>query len=244
MRIKAVVRYKGSHYHGWQKQVGDKTIQGEIEEVLSKILDKETCIFASGRTDAGVHALGQVFHFNINKEDLNLDRLKYSMNMMLSDDIEILSLEKVDDKFHARFQVKVKTYMYKILLSSKDPFLYEGMYVCPYPLDVNLLKEALNKFVGKHDFRSLTSKEEDDEQDFIREIYNIDFKDESNQIEITFVGNGFMRYMIRYMVGVALAVAEHKENISFIDEILDKKERHIVSYKAPAEGLYLIKVEY
>ena len=244
MRVKAIVKYKGTNYHGWQKQIGDRTIQGVIEEVLSKVLDTNISIYASGRTDAGVHALGQVFHFNTHKKDLDLDRLRYSLNMLLDSDINIISLEEVDKDFHARFQVKSKTYEYRITLKSKDPFKYQSSYVCPYPMNVSLFKQSLMKFIGKHDFRNLTSKESDDEQDFNREIYNISFKKYKDDITITFNGNGFMRYMIRYIVGVSLAIAEGKEDISYIDTILDNKERQIVSYKAPAEGLYLIKVEY
>ena len=244
MRIKGIVRYKGTNYHGWQKQVGDKTIEGAIEDALSKILDNPTCIYASGRTDAGVHALGQVFHFNTHKKDLDLSRLRYSLNMILDPDIEILSLEEVDKSFHARFLVKKKKYEYRISLESKNPFLYELAYVCPYPINVSLLKKSILKFVGKHDFRNLTSKEIDDEQDFNREIYSIEFKKYKNNITISFIGNGFMRFMIRYMVGVSLAIAMGKEDISYIDTVLDNKDRKIVSYKAPAEGLYLVEVYY
>ena len=243
MRIKCVCRYNGKNYHGWQKQVGDITIEGVIEEKLSQVLNEDIHIYASGRTDAGVHALGQVFHFIVHKDELDLDKLRYSINLMLPEDIEILSMEQVDDKFHARFDVKVKTYEYKILLSSKDPFHYESHYVCPYPIDIDLFKKALFMFEGSHDFRSLTSKEED-EREFVREIYKIEFKQVDNEISILFTGNGFMRYMIRYMVGVALAISMHKEDISYIRTILDNKERNIVSYKAPAEGLYLVSVEY
>lgn len=244
MRVKAIVKYKGTNYHGWQKQIGDRTIQGEIEEVLSKVLDTNISIYASGRTDAGVHALGQVFHFDTLKEDIDLNRLRYSINMMLDNDIEILSLERVSDNFHSRYDVKVKKYEYKIKLKSKDPFNYQTSYICPYPLDINLFETSIKKFIGKHDFRNLTSKEIDDEQDFIREIYSIDFNIDKEDISIIFTGNGFMRYMIRYMVGVALAISMKKEDITYIDEILDNKDRKIISYKAPAEGLYLVEVTY
>ena len=111
-------------------------------------------------------------------------------------------------------------------------------------MDIPLLKESLKKFIGKHDFRNLTSKEIDEEDDFIREIYSIDIKEDNNQISIFFRGNGFMRYMIRFMVGVGLAIAEHKEDISYIDTILDNKERNIISYKTPPNGLYLLEVKY
>lgn len=244
MRVKAIVSYKGNNYHGWQKQVGDKTIEGAIEDVLSKVLDTPINIYASGRTDAGVHALGQVFHFDVDKDNLDLNRLLYSINMMLDDDIKILSLNEADSNFHSRYSAKEKIYEYRIILDNKDPFNYETSYVCPYPLDINLLKESLKKFIGKHDFRNLTSKEIDEEDDFIREIYSINIKEDNNQISIFFRGNGFMRYMIRFMVGVGLSIAEHKEDISYIDTILDNKERNIISYKAPPNGLYLVEVVY
>lgn len=242
MRIKGIVSYKGNNYHGWQKQIGDNSIEEEIEKVLSKVLDEPINIYASGRTDAKVHAYGQVFHFDTNKEP-DLSKLTYSINMMLNDDIKIISLEKVDDNFHARYSAKAKIYEYKILLGSKDPFNYDTHYLCPYPIDIDLLKESLKKFIGVHDFRNLSSKEED-EDDFVREIYSIDIDHSNDEINIIFKGNGFMRYMIRYMVGVALAISYHKEDISYIDSLLDTKERKITSYKAPAEGLYLVKVEY
>lgn len=242
MRIKGIVSYKGNNYHGWQKQIGDNSIEEEIEKVLSKVLDEPINIYASGRTDAKVHAYGQVFHFDTNKEP-DLSKLTYSINMMLNDDIKIISLEKVDDTFHARYSAKAKIYEYKILLTSKDPFNYDTHYLCPYPIDIDLLKESLKKFIGIHNFRNLSSKEED-EDDFVREIYSIDINHNKEEINIIFKGNGFMRYMIRYMVGVALSISYHKEDISYIDSLLDTKERKITSYKASAEGLYLVKVEY
>lgn len=244
MRVKAIVKYRGTNYHGWQKQIGDNSVQVEIETVLSKVLDEPISIYASGRTDAGVHALGQAFHFDTTKDNQDLERLKYSINLMLSKDIQILSFEKVADDFHSRYQAKVKTYEYKIILSSKEPFAYDLAFVCPYQINFGLLKEAMNRFTGKHDFKNLTSKEIDDEQGFVREIFDIHCEQVKNEITIRFTGNGFMRYMIRYMVGVALAIAMGREELSYIDEILDVDERKIVSYKAPAEGLYLVSVEY
>ena len=244
MRIKGIVSYKGNNYHGWQKQVGDNSIEEEIEKVLSKVLDEPINIYASGRTDAGVHAYGQVFHFDTHKESVDLSRLTYSLNMMLNEDIKIISLEKVDDNFHARYSAKAKIYEYKILLRSKDPFNYETHYLCPYPIDIYLLKESLKKFIGVHDFRNLSSKEED-EDDFVREIYSIDINHNNDEINIIFKGNGFMRYMIRFIVGVSLAISQNKEDISYIDMILNEDNpRNITSYKAPAEGLYLVEVEY
>ena len=243
MRIKALLSYKGTNYFGYQKQVDKVTVQGVIEEKLSQVLNGEVSIYASGRTDAGVHASGQVFHFDVDKE-IDLGKLRYSLNKMLPNDIHIISLEYVDEDFHARFSLKDKNYIYKIIFKEKLPFEDELVYCCPFPTDVELFEKALMKFVGKHNFMDFTSKEEDEDM-FVREITDISFSNEGEVLLISITGDGFMRYMIRMMVGTALAIAMGKEKLDYIDEHLDsKKERNVVSYKAPAQGLYLNRVEY
>ena len=243
MKIKAIVSYNGKRYQGWQKQDNTLTVQGVIEETLSTYLNSETKIYGSGRTDTGVHAFGQVFHFETLK-DIDIDQMRYSLNRMLPDDIHIKSLEVVDNSFHARFSLKDKTYEYRISFKEKDPLERDNVYVCPFPTDIDTFKKCLLLFKGKHDFRNFTSKEED-EDNFIRDIYDISFSDEEDTLVITFKGNGFMRYMIRFIVGVSLAIAQGKENEAYINKYLDNKdERHIVSYKAIASGLTLKKVTY
>lgn len=242
MRIKCIVEYQGTNYYGWQKQVGQISIEEEIEKVLSQILNTTINIYASGRTDAGVHAKGQVFHFDIDK-NVDLNRLKYSANMMLPEDINILSMEEVENEFHARYAAKNKTYEYKILLKGKDPFNYKNAYLCPQELDIDLFENALKKFEGEHNFQNYTSKEED-EQNFIRNISEIEVNKDGDLLSIKLTGNGFMRYMVRYIIGVSLVIAAKKEPLSFVNETLDQDKRHIVSYKAPAEGLYLLNVQY
>ena len=243
MRILGVCSYKGTNYYGWQKQVGFVSVQSTIEEVLSKVYDSPISITGSGRTDAGVHALKQYFHFDSEKEK-DLKQLAYSLNKMLPDDIKILSFERVDDDFHARYNAKKKIYEYRIVLKNKDPFQDELAFVYPMELDFDLFKDALNKFVGKHNYQDFTSKEED-EGGFIREIYGINVDKNDNDIKVRFVGNGFMRYQIRNMIGAAINVANKKEDISFIDyHLKEDKNREIISYKAPANGLYLVDVLY
>ena len=242
-RIKAIVKYKGTAYYGWQKQVKEISVQQCIEDALNKILNLSISIYGSGRTDAGVHALGQVFHFDLGKE-VELDKLKYSLNCVLPHDISILSLENVDDEFHSRYSAVSKHYRYIISLNEKDPFKLETTYNCLFPTDENLFKKAIKKFEGKHNFKNFTSKEEDNDN-FIRNIYNIDVKIKGNDIIIDLYANGFMRYMIRYIVGTSLAVSWGKEPLSYIDKLLDNdSDRTIVSYKAPPQGLYLVEVLY
>ena len=243
MRLFACVSYKGTNYQGWQKQKSAPTVQSEIEKVLSKILNTEINIYASGRTDAGVHANHQYFHFDIDK-DVDIDRLMYSTNCLLPKDIKINSLKRVDDDFHARFSAKKKEYKYIVNLKGNNPFNYELNAEMYLDVDDNLLKESLNLFIGEHNFQDFTSKEEDD-NNFVRTIYSTSFTRSGDQLVVSFIGNGFMRYQIRDMVATALMVAANKETIDFInDHLKDKKERDIVSYKAPAEGLYLEEVYY
>lgn len=243
MRVLGVVSYKGTRFQGWQKQPTVITVQGEIEKTLSQVLNSEVTIFGSGRTDAGVHALAQTFTFDMSK-DIDLDKLCFSINRMIDKDIKILSFKQVDDDFHARFSAKSKTYLYKIRLGVKDPFENEYQYIYPFEFDFDLFSKALKQFEGKHCFKDFTSKEEDEDR-YVREIYKIVSKKQDNDITVEFTGNGFMRYQIRNMVGAALAVASKNEDLNFIpNHLKEEKNREICQYKAPPQGLYLVKVEY
>lgn len=245
MRLLCQVSYKGTHYQGWQKQKDAPTVQEEIEKVLSKILNSEIKIYASGRTDAGVHAQRQYFHFDIDKE-VDIDKLRYSFNCLLPEDIFINEIKVVDDDFHARYSAKSKTYTYIMRLDERNPFNYEFEASIPQPLKVNLLMSSLKQFEGCHDFRDFTSKEED-EDNFVRTIYSVEvsYIEQVKQFVVSFKGNGFMRYMVRNMVGTALAIAQGKEKEDYITYHFSKKDkREIVPYKAPPEGLFLVDVNY
>lgn len=242
MKIFAVVSYKGTNYQGWQKQTNAPSVQEEIEKALSRILNTEISISGSGRTDAGVHAKGQTFHFVIDKE-IDVEKLRYSVNCLLPKDIHIISMKVVDDDFHSRYNVKEKTYSYTISVGENNPFTNEFSFNYLKPLNIELLCEALKPFNGEHNFKDFTSKEED-EDGFIRWV-KIATEVKDNIVIIKFTGNGFMRYMIRFMVGAAIAVAEGKVDISFIENHLKPtKNREIIAYKAPSEGLVLESVKY
>lgn len=242
MKIFAIVEYLGTSYHGWQKQINANSVEEEIEKVLSQILNTEINIVGSGRTDAGVHAKGQTFHFEVNKE-VDLDKLKYASNMLLPSDIHIKEMKEIDNDFHARYSAKKKHYQYLINTGDKNPFIYGRTLYYPYPLNITKFIQCLDKFIGTHNYQDFTSKEED-EEGFIRTVYSIDVKQEEDYISVDLIGNGFMRYMIRDIIGTSLAIASDKEDITFIDNHLDSSKREIVSYKAGAEGLYLIDVIY
>ena len=245
MKILGICSYRGTNYYGWQKQIGFVSVQEKIEETLSKIYDSPISIQGSGRTDAGVHALKQYFHYVTNKEK-DLKQLTYALNKMLPDDIKIISLKVVNDDFHARYNATKKIYEYRLLLTNKDPFSYDLAYIYPMELDVPAFIDALNRFVGTHNFQDFTSKE-DDEGNFIRTVYDVEIIREKDKslLRVIFTGNGFMRYQIRNMIGAALSVASGKEKMSFIDKHLkNDKSREIIAYKAPASGLYLVDVIY
>ena len=244
MRILGKTSYNGTNYSGWQKQPDKRSIQETIEKELSRFFNRPITIYGAGRTDAGVHAFEQTFHFDVDETNVDLSRLIHSLNSMLPPDIKIEDMEEVDEDFHARYSAKEKIYGYSIVLDSKDVFLYQTMYVCPYELDTEVLEEALDHFKGKHNFKNFTSKEED-QDNFVREICNISFSEVDKIITIIFTGDGFMRYMIRFIVGTAIEVARGRMTFEQIDALLDEEsEREIVSFKAPACGLCLLEVKY
>ena len=244
MRLFAITSYKGTRYAGWQRQPNALSVQEVIETELSKFFNREITIYGAGRTDAGVSALAQTFHFDVDIDELNIDKLIYSLNKMLPDDIEIITIEEVDNDFHARYSATGKIYAYTIEFKAKDPFQYDRVYLYPKGFDKDLFEDALNKFVGVHNFKNFTSKEED-QDNFVREIYSITPGMDELSAVVVFHGSGFMRYMIRYIIGYCIDVASGKYDLETIDELLDENsERHIVSSKAPAIGLELVAVQY
>ena len=244
MRILGIVKYNGYHYQGWQRQPNALSIQEEIEKVLSQFFNQPITIYGAGRTDAQVHALRQHFHFDVNKEEIDFSRALYSLNMMLPEDIELISLKEVDDNFHARYDAKEKRYSYTIYKSNKNVFSYQLVSLIPEKLDTDLMSEALTHFIGEHCFKNFTSKKED-KDNFIRIINKATLEENEESIVINFQGNGFMQYQIRFMVGMLIEIGKHKREIDEIDYLLDEKsERNISSYKAPASGLYLVDVIY
>jgi len=245
MRYLATVSYKGTSFCGWQKQTISRlpSIEVTIEKVISRILNNETKIYGSGRTDAGVHALGQTFHFDTSKE-LNKYRFLHSLNELLPLDIRVLSIKPVDDDFHARFNAKAKTYIYKIRNNNvSSPFKSDLEYTLGQQLNVDKMVEASKLFEGEHNFKNFTSKEED-EQNFVRNISEISITRKEDQIVISMTGNGFMRYMVRMIVGNLIQVGLEKLTSEGIKKILEDPVRKPSSFKAPAYGLYLKEVFY
>lgn len=245
MRYFAVVSYRGTNYCGWQKQTVSKlpSIEETIESVLSRILNSEIKIYGSGRTDAGVHALGQTFHFDVDKE-VDTKKLMHSVNELLPKDIRILELKTVDEKFHSRFSAVAKTYIYKIRNAKTSSAFHSDLeWTLGQPLDIKKMREAAEVFKGEHNFQNFTSKEVD-EQKFSRNIGDICIFSENSEVEISLTGNGFMRYMVRMIVGNLVQVGLGKLAACDIRDALESPIRKPSSYKAPAYGLYLKEVKY
>lgn len=241
MRYLLTFSYDGTNYSGYQKQNGKKTIQSEIENVLSKINNQKIIISASGRTDAKVHALNQKAHFDVLKK-LNLDKLKHSMNSLLPDDIYIKKIKKVGNNFHARYNVIEKEYVYKINIGEYNPLEKNYVFQYNHELNINDMIKGLELFIGTHDFKSFSTDTLD--KDTVRTIYDAKLKLRKNIIEISFKGNGFLRYMVRNMVGILIEVGEGKRNYLDIKRVLECKDRREAGIKALPNGLYLKNVKY
>lgn len=241
-RYKAIVGYDGHLYAGWQRQNGKVTVQGAIEESLSRILNADTVIHASGRTDAGVHALGQVFHFDCGKE-LDLPKTLFSLNSLLPKDIRVSKLSKARSSFDARKSCTGKTYVYKINNGIPDPFFPHYVFQMNDPLDIALLQETADEFVGYHRFHNFTTKKTD-LHDYYRTIYSFEVTKKKGLIVLEIKGDGFMRHMVRLIIGTMIAVNLGKEDRDFIGKKLDTETRETTHHKVPGSGLYLMKVDY
>lgn len=242
MRIRLDISYDGHNFMGFQRQPDLRTVQGEIERILTKIFDKETVITASGRTDAGVHAFNQVITFEPSKE-IELNRLRYSLNCLLPNDIHVNEIREVDDNFHPRQSAVSKVYRYLINMGEANPFYENYRYELKRKLDIEKMKDASKLFVGTHDFKNFTTKKED-LKNFIRTINSLKIFQNGDEITIEITGDGFMRYMVRMIVGTLIMVGLNKETRDFIKQRLDSERHEVVIYKAPSNGLYLVKVNY
>lgn len=243
-RYKATIAYDGSGFSGFQIQPEGRTVQGEIEKVLKNMhKGEEIRITASGRTDAGVHARGQVFHFDSPLE-IPLASWEKALNAQLPKDIVVLNIEKVPSNFHARFDAIGKTYKYFVYTGNKrDPFRRNFMAHYPYAIQLEPIKQAIPFLIGTHDFTSFSSAKAEVENK-VRTIHSIDIEEKEDQIIFTFFGNGFLYNMVRIIVGTLMEVGAGKRNPDDINNILKAKDRQMAGKTAPPEGLYLWSVSY
>lgn len=243
MRYLIHFSYDGTNFNGFQKQPGCRCVESEFEKALFSINNhKETKIVGSGRTDRGVHANHQCAHFDLDI-DITLYKLKCALNSLLPPEIHVFKVENVDDNFHARFNAKRKTYKYIINCGEYNPIERNYVYQYCKKLDVEKMKKEIKSFIGKHNFKSFVS-EESKKDNYEREIYDAYIKEENNKVIFYFIGNGFMKYQVRNMVGVLFKVGKGKLNLGIVNEIFNNDElaKNVTTIKR--EGLYLENIEY
>ncbi len=241
--IKLIIAYDGTCYHGWQIQPNVETIQGTIERKLAQITGETVRLVASGRTDTGVHAMGQVAHF---KTHSSLDVLSFlrGLNSLLPEDIRVKDVEEVDEAFHARFSAKGKVYEYRIFNGElPSPFHRHFSWFVPGKLDLASMREAAMKLKGSHDFSSFCSTGSD-HLSHIREIYTIDVGIRRDLIIIGVEATAFLKQMVRNIVGTLVEVGRRKLTPSEFGDILEARDRRRAGIAAPAQGLFLVRVNY
>lgn len=240
MRYLINLSYDGSKFYGYQIQKNKTTVEGEIERVLSKLLNTKINSVGSSRTDRGVHSLNQYCHFDTDKK-LDLKKFIHAMNGLIDKSIYIKKIIKVSDDFHARYSVYKKEYIYKINLGEYNPIEKEYIYQYNKNIDKKLLDEFVCLMSGKHNFRSFTSDKES--SSYERDV-KISYKIQNKILYLKFESSGFLRYMIRNIVGLLLDISDGKKDILDIPKIFDSKDRCSCGKKADGVGLYLNKIEF
>ncbi len=250
MNFRLLIQYDGTDFHGWQVQENDRTIQGELERVIGMLADAKVSVNGSGRTDAGVHAEGQVANVHLPDGKFSPDKLKAAINGNLWRDIRIMKCESVPDEFHARFSAKRKTYIYRVVNAPvMSPFWRRFAHHEHKPLDVAKMNETARLFLGEHDWTAFSSARSDGETR-VRTI--LDFTVESRWderaqgalIEFRISATGFLRYMVRSIVGTMLEVGRGEKDSDTILTAIVTGDRSLAGKTASAQGLTLYRVDY
>lgn len=243
VRFRLDISYDGSNYSGWARQPDQNTIQGEIEAALAKIFASEIEVIAGGRTDAGVHALGQVAHFDI-PEKLEIENLAYKLNRILKAEVRINSATRAPKDFHARFSAKSRTYQYKLIDNNKvvPPLTRFDTASWYRKLDEKLMNKASKQLLGKRDFRAFCKANPD--LNTVRDLKVFSWRRSGELLVATVTANAFCYSMVRNLVGAAVCVGEGRFGKEWILKVLEEEERVSDSYVFPANGLTLIKITY
>lgn len=252
--FKVILQYEGTRYQGWQKQEStENTIQGKLEALLSKMTGSKVEVQGSGRTDAGVHAAGQVANFHLDTEKTPAQIMEY-MNFYLPEDIAVVAIEEAEERFHSRLNAKGKTYCYRVL-NTAVPHVFDRRYVhvVEEKLDMEAMGKAAAFLTGTHDFKAFTSNKRS-KKSTVRTIDSIKIERIENtfygieglndEIRFTFSGNGFLYHMVRIMMGTLLEVGMHKRKPEELADILERGLRENAGELAPAKGLTLMEVRY
>ena len=244
-KYQILIEYVGTNFRGWQIQKKGKTIQGLIQEKISKILREKIILFGSGRTDTGVHALGQSAHFECEKEIINIDKFLKSINHFLSKDlVTILNIKKRNKNFHSRFSAKLRIYNYVIINRLSTPVIDKnrGWHIIN-KLDLKMMKKAAKKLIGTNDFSTFRASSCRAKSP-IKTMKSVKIKSKNNRIEIEFQSQSFLQQQVRSMVGCLKYVGEKKWTLEKFTKVMDSKKRISCAPPAPPEGLYLARVIY
>ena len=248
--FKLTIAYDGTDFHGWQIQANKPTVQGEIVAVLRRLTQENVQLPGAGRTDAGVHALGQVGSFRT-QSALSAGEFQRALNALLPPAIRIVSAEETGPDFSARWSAKGKVYRYRLYRGKVvPPMLWRYVLHYPFPLDEEAMKEAAAKFVGVHDFTSFAastgSEDDDKERNMEREIYSSELKrtDDGEELWFTVHGRSFLRYMVRKMVGTLLEVGRGKLSPADIERLYELKDRSKSGPTVPPQGLFMVRVDH
>lgn len=242
--IRLLVQYEGTRYQGWQRQESsENTIQGRLEKLLSQMCGEKIELQGSGRTDAGVHAMGQVANFHTESTLSTEEMLEY-INTYLPQDIAVIQVTEAAERFHSRLNAAGKCYQYRVW-NSAVPDVFLRRYALEYPqmLDIEAMKQAASLLLGEHDFKSFTSTKKG-KKSTVRRIDDIDIVREGNLLTFTFTGNGFLYHMVRILMGTLLEVGEGKRSAGSIPELIACKNREQAGPLVPAKGLTLKEVYY
>ncbi|MBF8263452.1 MAG: tRNA pseudouridine synthase [Parachlamydiales bacterium] len=246
MRIKLIISFDGTRFCGWQVQPRGLSIQTLVQKALVTVLRHPIDLTGAGRTDAGVHALGQTAHFDT-EISIDLNRLRYSVNALLPVDIRILSAETVSTDFHARYSATGKIYHYHLHLDS-SPNPMTRLYRTPVygAFDLAELKRAASFFIGTHDFAAMANESDRGTaaHDSVRTLLRLDIVEQSGGIRLEFEGDGFLYKMVRNITGTLLDIAAGRRSADEIPSILESRNRRRAGQTAPAQGLFLIQVKY
>ncbi len=240
--IRVTLQYEGTRYQGWQKQTStDNTIQGKLETLLTRMCGEPIEIHGSGRTDAGVHALGQVANFHTNSEMSTEEMLEY-INRYLPEDIAVVAISEAAPRFHSRLNACGKHYEYRII-NSAIPHVFHRRYALEVPekLDIQAMKRAAAYLCGEHDFKSFTSAKKG-KKSTVRRIDEIAITKEGDILIFSFKGSGFLHHMIRILMGTLLQVGKGERSPESIPKLLDAKKRELAGPLVPAKGLTLVDV--
>src|SRR5712672_4347626 len=247
--FKLIIAYDGTDFHGWQMQSNKPTVQGEIVNVLRRITQENLQLHGAGRTDAGVHALGQIGSFRT-QSTLSAGEFQRALNALLPPTIRIVAAEEVGPDFNARWSARGKTYRYRLYRGRVvPPMLWRYVLHYPFPLDEDAMRDAATRFVGVHDFASFAastgSEEDDKERDTKREIYSTEMVRTSDDEELVFTvrGRSFLRYMVRKIVGTLLDVGRGKLKPDDIERLYELKDRSKYGATVPPQGLCMVSVE-